>query len=418
MKAFVYKIAQSILALLRRLGFDFYGQLIRTYPRRKLNSALSGKTSRSFQLGLVLDLPAAFSLSQVGRDFIDKLSQTDIPFSVLDISVPGTHYAKITENEYGKYRDFLTLTFSPKAIIQFAAGDPVVGAKQSVFFTPFWEFESGLFETRPNFFSGTRGAIVFSKFCHKFFSANAPEGYPVSYLPYPFPFHNINIDRKATREKFGIPQNAFAVFFNFDIRSGYDRKNPEATLLAFSKAFQDKPNGRLVFKISSADSAPEKMQSLHTQAEKLGLSEKLIIITDYLTHDGILALTGSCDVYLSLHRGEGLGLGMLEAMSVNVPVIATAYGGNTDFCNDTTACMVPYKLVKPKTDFPHYRTVKLWAEPDINAAADALLALYSNPDLRRKKCAAAKSFIGDFYSQENFEKELQKFLDEIGRAHK
>ena len=45
----------------------------------------------------------------------------------------------------------------------------------------------------------------------------------------------------------------------------------------------------------------------------------------------MLDLIHCCDVYVSLHRAEGFGLGMAEAMKMGKAVIATNYSGNTDF---------------------------------------------------------------------------------------
>ena len=56
-----------------------------------------------------------------------------------------------------------------------------------------------------------------------------------------------------------------------------------------------------------------------------------------LPPDKLLALYGCCDVFLSLHRLEGFGRGMAEALQLGVDVIATAYGGNTDFCTGPLA---------------------------------------------------------------------------------
>ena len=74
-------------------------------------------------------------------------------------------------------------------------------------------------------------------------------------------------------------------------------------------------------------------------------------------------------------------MGMLEAMSLNVPVIATAYGGNTDFVREDTAFPIPYRLVPAHTDFAAYTQVAEWAEPDVDAAAEDLKQLFTDSAL-------------------------------------
>ncbi len=134
----------------------------------------------------------------------------------------------------------------------------------------------------------------------------------------------------------------------------------------------------------------------------MGIAERLVLVTDNLARREMLSLIASCDAYLSLHRGEGLGLGMLEAMSVDVPVIATDYGGNTDFCKEETAFLVPCHLVKPQTTFPLYKHVREWAEPEVGVAAEQLKALFSDSALREAKVLAARSFVERQYGTEAF----------------
>ena len=101
---------------------------------------------------------------------------------------------------------------------------------------------------------------------------------------------------------------------------------------------------------------------------------------------------------------------MLEAMSVGVPVIATNYGGNTDFCTEETAFLVPYRLVKPQTDFPLYKHVKEWAEPDVEVAAKYLKALFADCSLRETKVEAAKRFVEERYKVEESRTGLEELI--------
>ena len=94
------------------------------------------------------------------------------------------------------------------------------------------------------------------------------------------------------------------------------------------------------------------------------------------------ALTACADIVLSLHRGEGFGLVLAEAMLLGKPVVATGWSGNTDFMDPSNAALVAYRLAPARDDRDVYRG--LWAEPDVADAADRLRALADDPALRRR----------------------------------
>jgi glycosyltransferase involved in cell wall biosynthesis len=149
---------------------------------------------------------------------------------------------------------------------------------------------------------------------------------------------------------------------------------------------------------------------LRSLAAELGISNRTFFVDDYMPREKLLFLTACSDAYISLHRGEGLGMGMLEAMSLGVPVIATDFGGNTDFVNGQTAYPVPYKLTAAKSDMPAYNFVSEWAQPDVEVAASFLRQIYSDREEAKRKISKAKNFIESNYSNENFRSDLLTFL--------
>lgn len=410
-------IVRAVTNLFRLLGIDIFRFYARAYPKWKYEKAKSS-VKRDDGISLVFDIALTYSLSQVGRDFVEKISKIKIPFTLLDITPPFLSSPHIEPKDEKYIRGLESNKIEQVAVLQFAAGDPITSNKAPLFFTPFWEFQSGLFEGRADFFKGTRGAVVFSSFCHDYFSTNAPKNYPILKMTYPLNTRPAVIDSKEMRQRFAIPDDFFAVFFNFDIRSSYDRKNPEGSLEAFAKAFKDNKKVCFVIKVSSADADKTKMERLKAKSVALGIDGRIILITETLSRKEMLSLIACSDIYLSLHRGEGLGLGMLEAMTVGVPVVATNYGGNTDFCHNDTAMLVDYKLVTPKTDFPLFKEVKEWAEPDVNQAAMYLRQIYENPSIGKEKALAAKAFIEDYYSIENFERDVRGFIEVAKKTSK
>jgi glycosyltransferase involved in cell wall biosynthesis len=140
------------------------------------------------------------------------------------------------------------------------------------------------------------------------------------------------------------------------------------------------------------------------------------------------ALLSSIDVYVSLHRAEGFGLGIAEAMSLGKPAIATAYSGNLDFTDSTNSCLVGYQLRPIETAdhhlFPEAAGVYVpgipWAEPSVDQAARWMRFLYENPDWRRRIGRAGAATIRNRYNREAVQRVLVQRLESIQeslRAH-
>ena len=361
-------------------------------------------------LTLALDLAELKSLSQLGRDFILKLANTSVRFGVLDIGVDRS-LPKIASNELDRFTRFVESKVTNRRVLIFAAGEIEKDANNYNILTPFWEFQSGLPEVSPAIFANVDHIVVFSRFCETYFKRISPPGIGVDYIRYPLPDDwCVRMAREDVRVKYGIPQNAFTVFFHFDFRSGYDRKNPEGALRAFVKAFAHDQGAKIVIKAAGADWDIRNSMRFRSLIKELRIEKNIVTVYDFLSHQEILDLIGASDVYISLHRGEGLGIGMLEAMSVGTPVVATAYGGNMDFTNDDTAMLVGYDMVKPKTSFALYRGVVEWPEPDEAEAAAALKTLRNRPEFAKKKAANAKRFIDNYFSITNFTNDIIALL--------
>jgi len=102
------------------------------------------------------------------------------------------------------------------------------------------------------------------------------------------------------------------------------------------------------------------------------------------------ALQEAADAYISLHRAEGLGLGMAESMARGKPVIATGWSGNLDFMNEKNSCLVPYRMVPiAEGEYP-FTDQGRWAEPDVWAAARWMRRLVREPELARRIGARAR----------------------------
>jgi len=192
------------------------------------------------------------------------------------------------------------------------------------------------------------------------------------------------------RAYFGLPEDGCIFVFSFDTDSGLNRKNSLGALRAFMTAFSGDDRAMLVVKVNGMT----RHHDLYAAAAALG-PDRLKIIEGYLPYEDVLALYAACDVFVSLHRAEGLGLGLLEAMSLGKPVIATGWSGNMDFMDDGTAMLVRYSFTPVVDEQGEYSRLRFhetpcWAEPDIADAAAAMRALYSDVTLRERLGAQAK----------------------------
>jgi glycosyltransferase involved in cell wall biosynthesis len=179
------------------------------------------------------------------------------------------------------------------------------------------------------------------------------------------------------RAAFGLPEEAVVVLVSFNLASSFARKNPFAAIAAFRGAFGDRMDRILLLKVSHPEHAPADFARLAQMAH----APNIRLETHTLPPQDRHALTACADIVLSLHRGEGFGLVLAEAMLLGKPVIATGWSGNTDFMDGSNAVLVSYRLVPARDDRSVYRG--LWAEPDVGEAAVLLRTLADDADLRR-----------------------------------
>ena len=187
------------------------------------------------------------------------------------------------------------------------------------------------------------------------------------------------------RAAFGLPPDAVVVLVSFNLASSFARKHPFAAIAAFRGAFGDRPDRILVLKVSHTGHAPADFARLAAMARARNIRLETRTFSSADNH----ALTACADIVLSLHRGEGFGLVLAEAMLLGKPVIATAWSGNTDFMTTGNSVPVGYRLVPARDDRMIYRG--LWAEPDVAEAAEQLRALADNPDRRARLGARARA---------------------------
>lgn len=182
----------------------------------------------------------------------------------------------------------------------------------------------------------------------------------------------------------------------FDFLSFIERKNPFAVIEAFKLCYRnfDMHNAVLVIKCSNGDRKPREYERLLNSVKGL----PVLIINKYLSKDELRGLINISDCYVSLHRAEGFGLPIAEAMYLGKPVIVTAYSGNMDFTNNKNSYLANFNLTEIKTNIGPYKKGYVWAEPDIDHAASLMLKVCRYRGESTKVGQEAAQYIRKYYS--------------------
>jgi polysaccharide pyruvyl transferase WcaK-like protein/glycosyltransferase involved in cell wall biosynthesis len=202
------------------------------------------------------------------------------------------------------------------------------------------------------------------------------------------------------REQFGLPPFGFMFFFAFDYLSFLERKNPMAVVNAFKCAFRANGDARtvhLVLKTMNAEVVPESGRAMR---EMLQDDPDITLIEKTLTREETLALIGACDAVVTLHRSEGLGLLVAEAMVLGKPVIATDYSGTTELVTPDTGWPVDYSLTPVLEGMYPFHEGQVWADPDIDHAAWQMRRVLEDQPEVERRVKAARALISREYGIE------------------
>jgi glycosyltransferase involved in cell wall biosynthesis len=217
---------------------------------------------------------------------------------------------------------------------------------------------------------------------------------PVVHMP-----HGIEVTDIAacSPEEFGVPPRTFTFLCMFDLDSVMQRKNPFGAIEAFRRAFPRPSSQALLIKTTGIESHRREHAELLQGVRGLP--------NVYLT-DGVLprarvnGLLAACDAIVSLHRAEGFGLVLAEAMALGKPVIATGWSGNMDFMHSGNSCPVDYELVTLDRTYLHYHAGEQWAEPDIDHAAHLMTRVVADDAYRARLSERARDTIRTRFSPE------------------
>lgn len=348
-------------------------------------------------------LKANIGLGQGSRLYGLSLSKSDIPTCFIDVPLPNS--IKQTDNFYG-----LKLNKEPKYSINLFHINP------ENFFTLEMLFEQDILDYRYNI--GTflweldhipQSWIPYLDLFDEFW---VPSKFikdclrKVTNKPiYVIPYGMERIDVRTLPRAFDF-RDKFTFLTMFDSKSNIERKNPMMVIDAFKKAFEHYPFVRLVIKANNLSKNDKNLLENNIKGFK-----NIEILDQNLSRNELYSLIKTSSCLVSLHRAEGFGLPLAEAMMLNVPLIATDYSSTKDFVNETSAYVVSYSLIKSNVIYQNEKDF-YWANPDVNDASKQMLNAF-NGYKKEEKLYNARKIIKTYLSIKNSSSLMENRYKEI-----
>lgn len=334
---------------------------------------------------------ARLGLGVAARATIAALTAKGVPVAVADITLPDGRSGFDTSWAHLNIKDAHRLPF-PVTLVH-------VNPPEAV----------GIWNQFPQWFANGRSAIVpffeltevptswvghLSRYDAilaptEHISASIRNAVSVPVLRFPLAAH---VDRvvSADRAAIGIPAASFAFVTTWDSDSGLNRKNGIGVLRAFRELLRTRKDAVLVIKSNGIARHPELERELASIP-----SESVVVVDKYLSYSEVLALYAACDAFISLHRAEGLGLGLMEAMLLGKPIVATGWSGNMDFMDASSAALVKYTFAPVVDTQSAYSPANFhrrlyWAEPDLLDAVEQCRRLMEDRSWRERIAAAGQ----------------------------
>lgn len=409
--------------LLAAVGYDLStGAFASVTPRgHRLEAARlpAPANEKPFDVQLIGPLSKASGLGQAARLSAEILRHTQYSLNAVDFVLDdpardspegpfaGSAFARASINLIHLNADSLPAAFA-------YAPDVFTGAFNIGYF--FWELDSPA-ECDGLAFGLLDEIWVASEFGVSIYSGAS--GLPVTRAGMCFetlPAPDRTASRAALERRFGFGADAFVFLVAFDSFSFIQRKNPLGTLAAFALAFPADMDVRLLIKTQNRSRVSDPAQlALWAEVDRRAAADpRIVLVDDTLPYDRFLQLKQAADCYVSLHRSEGWGFGMIEAMNLRVPVICTAYSGNMDFCGPQTAWLVDFEMVPvPPGDYVYARAGHRWAEPDVAHAARQMRSVRADAGLRQERTAAAWRNVQDNFSARAISAAYRRRIGEI-----
>jgi glycosyltransferase involved in cell wall biosynthesis len=219
--------------------------------------------------------------------------------------------------------------------------------------------------------------------------------FPVLKMPHSISFARPTDSAAALRNRFGLPLDRYLFLCLFDLNSYAARKNPHAVIEAFKKSGLGSRGSTLVIKVQNADLRPEEFSALEGSVREIPGAQ---IISGTLSRSDVYALEAAADCFVSLHRSEGFGLAVAEAMYLGKPVISTHWSATAEYLDHDNGFPVRRDLVLLTENQGPYMKGSTWANPDTDHAAELMARVASDPAAAARVGAAARRTIEEKFS--------------------
>lgn len=352
---------------------------------------------------------AEHGIGEAARLLVESLRAADVPVSTLNYTNTQSRQNHPFEtDEIARYRTVIAaINAELNAPMRetfgrhFLDGTHVIGQW-------FWELEKA-----PKWYRKAYGFVdelwAPTSFIADMLRHEAPDRIEVRHMP--LPLRRPRVVASVDRSDLGLP-DAFMFLFTFDFMSVMKRKNPLGLVEAFKRAFAPGDGPILVLKSINGHTRPEGSQMLR---EACGGRGDIVWRDEYMDPEVTAALMNTCDCYVSLHRSEGLGLTIAEALLLGKPVVATGYSGNMDFMGESTALAVPWTRVRVGRGAEAYSPRATWAEPDLDSAAEMLRWVFDHPVPSREMGLRAKTDLETRFAPAVTGARMRERLEEIWR---
>ncbi len=388
------------------------------------HGGMTAATSVSFGINVVGHVSGNLGLGVLARQVIEMLLARGCPLRLLDIDPKygrGGHDRRFAEHVVGSARELphpvTLLIFPPISIVAFLK-DPdnrelllrdrglnaaIMNWEQMVV-PPAWAEALG----------GLDVVVAPSAFTREAFEKALPT-IPVISTRVPLRLPDaVSADRK----RFGLQEGRVWFGTGFEPQSDPTRKNPMAVVDAFERALPSRRDVGLAIKVNNAVVDGRSHPVLEELRARSRRDARIVLLEEALDYPSVLSLYASLDVWISLHRSEGIGLSLIEAMALAKPVMATAWSGNMSFMDRSNSCLVHYELVPVRSEaYVYSREVlgpaAVWAEPDVGDAGAWMRVLADRPEIRAVIGRNARESI------RRYQEEAQRgiFIDELRAIH-
>jgi glycosyltransferase involved in cell wall biosynthesis len=381
---------------------------------RKWTGRLTRRLLKPGGLNLIGYFEHSTGVAQAARDFAFKLRECEVPFSIYPLVSKEAKFFPLDQpmakhfSQRLPYRINLWI-LGAHGIIPHQNKTPALFSHRYNIVVPFWEYESGL-ESDLAAWDKVDEVLALTGFIADNIEKMAPGKFNLSRSPYPYRKDwNVLASAEQTRQRLGLGTRDLLFIFSYDYFSGFQRKNPLGVVSAFT-GLAGKTDAKLILKTSNHEAYPDHRQRLRDHIREAGVDRQVRLIEEVLPRDEVMALMACVDCYVSLHRGEGLGLGMFEAMALGKPVIASRYGGAMDFLDDTNSLLVDCSIQRCQEDHYAYKSVIEWAEPDLEQAREFMIKLHRDRDLAGRLGQQAQRTADQLLQNSDFNTSARKLI--------